>query len=158
MTTNTVLVGASTVTLGMDSDSMGVNNAAWGNDQRWHFSFDQDVSFDALTFFGNATNYAFESTAWKDDANTSGSNWTFTSDGTTGTFTFTGPGGAAELFDFSSAGVANVIAGTEIRIYTTGGSTGGQMQSFTITPVPEASTFVILLAGVSGLCLIRRRA
>lgn len=157
-----VFVGGAT-TLGMDGDSMGVSNDKWGDPtQTWSFSLDQTVDFGGFEFFGGSLTYTFESVAWKDDANASGTNWSFTGNGTIGKFTFSYSGGStnvvnAESYDFSTAGVSSVPAGTQMSIYKSGGASGGQMASFTLTPIPEPSALVLAGAGVIGLALRRRR-
>ena len=152
--------GNNTQTLGMDGASMGVGNNKWGNtSQRWLFSFDQEVDFNALGFFGSSQGMKLESVAWKDDATASGANWNFSSNGSVGTFTFNSANGPT--FDFTSAAVSSVPAGTELKIEHTSGSGGAQMGSFTITPVfapvtiPEPSA--ALPGALALLLLVRRR-
>lgn len=141
----------------MDSSAMGHGNNRWGNGQNWTFTLDQTISFDALDFQNNDNpgSYDLRSVAWKDDAAASGTGWEFTSDGTIGIFSLS-PG---QIYDFTTAGVSNVAAGTEIGFGSFSGANGGEiLRSFTITPVPEPSSFA-LLAGCFGLTwiMIRRR-
>lgn len=157
ITFNTVAV---TDNLFMSTDSMGNGNDLWGNGQNWTFTLDQTISFDALDFDvgGDEDAYSLRSAAWKDDADASGTGWSFTSDGTIGIFSLT----SGQIYDFTSAGVSNVAAGTEIGFGAFGGANGGDaLNSFTITPqvIPEPSAFA-LLAGMFGLTwvMLRRRS
>jgi hypothetical protein len=140
----------------MDSDSMGHGNDKWGHSQNWTFSLDKTISFDAIDMFSYNETMYLQSSAWVGDANTSGTGWTF--DGTTGTFSLLGSAGTDPLFDFTSAGVSDVAAGTDIFFGYTGSAGGGeQMRSFTITVIPEPSTALLLGLGGGLLCLLRRR-
>lgn len=142
--------------LSMTSTSMGVENEKWGTtDQRWIFSFDQAVDFDALGFSGTSNGMILESAAWKDDASASGSNWSFSSNGTVGTFSFNSSNGPT--FDFTGANVSSVAAGTEIKIQHASGAGGAEMTSFTITPIPEPSAIALTCLGGLALILRRRR-
>jgi hypothetical protein len=145
--------------LGMDADSMGATNDKWGNSQNWTFSFDQIISFDALDFKTINEDMTLQSTAWATDADATGSNWSFTSDGTLGTFSILGDANGPGTYDFTSAGVASVAADTAITFGFLGGAQGGEeLTSFTISVVPEPSAFG-LLAGCFGLTwvMLRRR-
>ncbi len=134
----------------MDGDSMGHGNDKWGNSQNWTFSLDQTISFDALTFKTINEDMTLHSAAWKDDGATSGTNWTFASDGTLGTFTFDGTS------DFTGNGFSNVAAGTAITFGFLGSAGGGEeLTSFTINVIPEPSS--ALLGGLGLLALLRRR-
>ncbi|MCG8583966.1 MAG: PEP-CTERM sorting domain-containing protein [Pirellulales bacterium] len=153
--TTVALTGSSS--LGMDADSMGNGNDKWGSGQSWTFDLDQEIAFDAISMFTFGENMTLQSSAWIGDANTTGSGWTF--DGTTGRFTLLGSAGPTVTFDFTSAGVSNVAAGTDIFFGFLAGATGGeQMASFTISvipPVPEPSS--VVLVGLGGLFLLLRR-
>lgn len=158
LTTMSVYNGANAQTLGMNNVGMGVGNERWGNGpQGWIFSFDQIVSFDGIGFNnlgGTGEGLKIESTAWANaTVDATGQNWSFTSDGTSGRFSILA--GAGPIFDFTSAGVASVPAGTPIIIEHNAGNGGGQMTEFTITAIPEPST--ALLGGVGLLALLRRR-
>ena len=136
LTSVTVSSGQS---LFMDSVSMGHQNEKWGANQNWTFKFDKKISFDALNFTVINENMMLKSTAWASSANTSGSNWTFSSDGTEGVFTILGASGPGER-DFTSAGVSDVPAGTEIGFGFFASASGGEkLISFTITPVVAAA-------------------
>jgi len=138
----------------MDSDSMGHGNDKWGANQNWTFTVDKTISFDAIDMFTYNETMYLQSDAWIGDADTSGTGWTF--NGTTGTFSLLGSAGSDPLFDFTSAGVSDVPAGTEIFFGYTGSASGGeQMRSFTITPVPEPTAG--LLGGLGALLLLCRR-
>jgi hypothetical protein len=157
ITFNTVNV-SSNQQLFMDATSMGHGNTKWGSNQNWTFTLDKTISFEALNFQNNENSYSLRSVAWKDDAAASGTGWSFTSNGTIGIFSLTN----GQLYDFTSAGVSNVPAGTEIGFGAFGGANGGELlRSFTITPItneiPEPAS---LASGLLGLTLIlsRRRA
>lgn len=147
---------SSDASLFMDGDSMGHANDKWGNSQNWTFSLDQTISFDALTFKTINETMTLSSSAWEGDADATGSNWSF--DGTTGTFDILGSNGPG-IYDFTSAGVSDVAAGTSIIFGFLGSAGGGEeLSSFTISVVPESSSFA-LLAGCFGLAwiMVRRR-
>jgi len=77
----------------------------------------------------------------------------FSSDGTIGIFDLSGTS------DFTASGVSDVAAGTSIEFGYFGSTTGGtELSSFTISVVPEPSSFA-LLAGCFGLAwiMVRRR-
>jgi hypothetical protein len=142
--------------LGMDADSMGNGNDKWGNDQRWTFEFDKPVSFDALTMITIDEDMILQSTAWGTDSDATGSKWSFTSDGTTGTFSIFGSNSGPGTYDFTSAGVSTVAAGTEMTFGFPGGATGGEeLSSFTISVIPEPAS--LSLMGLGGLMLLPRR-
>lgn len=156
LTNVSVYNGATAQTLGMSGVGMGVGNDKWGNGpQGWIFSFDQIVSFDGIGFNasgGNDEGVFIQSDAWigaaVDDA---GQNWTF--DSTAGAFSVVGSNGP--LFDFTSAGVSSIAAGTTINIEHNSGNGGSSMTQFTITPIPEPTT--ALIGGLGLLALLRRR-
>lgn len=139
--------------LNMDGNSLGHGNDKWGANQNWTFSFDQTISFDGLSFETppGGQPMVLRSAAWKDDADASGTGWSFSSDGTLGTFALSGDS------DFTSAGVSDVAAGTSIGFGYFGSTTGGtELSSFTIgTIIPEPSSTALL--GLGGLALILRR-
>ena len=132
----------------MDGDSMGHANDKWGSNQNWTFTFDQTISFDALTFKTINETMTLKSTAWVGDANATGTNWSF--NGTTGEFSINGTS------DFTGAGVSDVASGTEIVFGFFASSGGGEeLTSFTITPIPEPSSLALL--GLGSLMMIKRR-
>lgn len=141
----------------MDGTSMGHGNTKWGSGQNWTFTLDKTISFDALNFQVNENSYSLRSVAWKDDAAASGTGWSFTSDGTIGIFSLS----SGQIYDFTSSGVSDVTAGTEIGFGAFGGANGGDLlRSFTITPVtavPESSSIVLGLIGATLLLRRRRR-
>ena len=95
-----------------------------------------------------------QSVAWKDDAAASGTGWTFTSDGTIGIFSLS----SGQIYDFTSAGVSDVTAGTDIGFAAFGGANGGDLlRSFTITPVVIPEPSAAILGGLGFLLLLRRR-
>lgn len=158
LTTISAYSGATAQTLGMSVDGMGVGNDKWGSGpQGWVFSFNQIVSFDGIGFStsgGNGEGLKIESTAWANAiVDDTGQDWSFSSDGTSGIFSILA--GNGPTFDFTSAGVASVAAGTPIIIEHNAGNGGGQMTEFTITAIPEPST--ALLGGLGMLALLRRR-
>lgn len=141
----------------MDGDSMGHGNDKWGANQNWTFNLDKTISFDALTFSTKNETMILRSTAWVGDADATGTGWTFTTDATYGIFTLTGGAGT---FDFTSAGVSTVTAGTDIGFGFFASASGGeQLTSLQISVVPEPSSFA-LLAGCFGLAwvMVRRRS
>ncbi len=147
--------GSGGFALGMNANSLGVIGAAFGTvNQQWLFSFDQDIDFDALDFIGfDVSNVmSISSSAWVGDADATGSNWDFV--GSTGIFTLNGSA-ASETFDFASAGVSSIAAGTPILINHESGFGGTGMTSFTISPIPEPSACGLI--GLSGLALLLRR-
>ena len=157
--TSTAFTGASV--LGMGPTSMGNGNDKWGNGQSWTFQFDQTISFDAIDMFDYNEVMTLQSSAWVGNANATETGWTF--DGTTGTFTLLKALGTDPLFDFTSAGVSDVAAGTDIFFGFTGGANGGErMRSFTITPVsdsaavPEPATLALVGLGMLGLAIRRK--
>lgn len=136
----------------MDGDSMGHGNDKWGANQNWTFSLDQTISFDALSFKASlgAQTMTLKSAAWVGGTDTAGTGWSF--DGTTGEFSISGAGD----FDFTSAGVSDVAAGTSIGFGFFESTAGGiELSSFTITAIPEPTT--ALLGGLGFLALLRRR-
>ena len=136
----------------MNASTMGMGNEKWGNSQNWNFTLDQTISFDGLDFQNNESAYSLRSVAWKDDAAASGTGWSFTSNGTIGIFSLT----SGKIYDFTSAGVSDVPAGTEIGFGAFGGANGGDLlYSFTISVIPESS--VALLGALGSLSLLRRR-
>jgi hypothetical protein len=136
----------------MNGSTMGHGNEKWGSNQNWTFALDQTISFDALDFQNNETAYSLRSEAWKDDADATGTGWSFSSDGTIGIFSLK-PG---QLYDFTTAGVSNVPAGTEIGFGAFQSAGGGELlRSFTITVIPEPATLALM--GLGGLMMIRRR-
>ena len=157
LTTIGVFNDTNAETLGMSATGMGVNNDRWGNDnQRWLFSFDEIISFDAIGFFaagGSNHGLIIRSAAWKDDIVTVGSNWTFSSDDDFGTIAFNTNNGPA--YDFTGSGLSNVAANTQIEINYMSGSGGASMSDFTLTVIPEPTT--ALLGGLGLLALLRRR-
>ncbi|MEM9348150.1 MAG: PEP-CTERM sorting domain-containing protein [Planctomycetota bacterium] len=137
----------------MDQNTMGHGNAKWGSNQNWTFTLDQTVRFDGLDFAVNESSYSLRSVAWKDDAAASGTGWSFTSDGTIGIFSLTN----GQIYDFTSAGVSNVSAGTEIGFGAFGGANGGELlRSFTITVIPEPSSLALI--GLGSLLVAGRRS
>lgn len=156
ITFNTVSV-SNNKSLFMNTTSMGHENDKWGSNQNWTFTLNQAISFDALDFAvdgGDSGKYILRSAAWKDDAAATGTGWSFTSDGVFGTFFLLN----GQIRDFTSSGVSNVAAGTEIAFGAFGSAGGGDvLRSFTITPVaiPEPSAMVVVLVGV--LLQLRRR-
>lgn len=158
LTSSAVFNGGTAQTLGMSTVGMGIGNDKWGNGpQGWTFSFDQPVGFDGIGFNdagGSGEGLKIESTAWANETvDASGQNWTFTSDGTSGQFNIIGSDGPA--FDFTSAGVSDVAAGTPITIEHNSGNGGSSMTSFTITAIPEPST--ALISGLFGVAFFLRR-
>lgn len=146
-------VDGSASSLGMTAASMGVTNEKWGGGQYWTFSFDQEISFDGFggSGTGNAT-FGIRSSAWVGaTVDDSAEDWSFIS----GTGEFRANVTQFQSFDFTSAGVANVAAGTSITIEHVGGSSGALMTDFTITPIPEPSAAI--LGGLGLLALLRRR-
>lgn len=146
----------------MDGDSMGHGNDKWGANQNWTFSLDQTISFDALTFGTINEEMILQSDAWIGNSDISGGSgataWSF--DGTLGQFTFGDSSNGAASFDFTSAGVSNVTAGTSIAFgYFASAGGGESLESFQISVVPEPSTFG-LLAGCFAMAwvMVRRRA
>jgi hypothetical protein len=138
----------------MDDDSMGHGNDKWGNSQNWTFSLDQTISFDALTFKTINETMTLSSSAWVNDADATGSNWSF--NGTDGTFDILGGGSGPGTYDFTSAGVSNVASGTSITFgFLTSAGGGEELSSFTISVIPEPS--VALLGSLGLLALLRRR-
>lgn len=138
----------------MSTTAMGMGNEKWGSGQNWTFTLDQTISFDALHFLNNESSYTLQSVAWKDGAAVSGTGWSFSSDGTIGIFSLT----SGEFYDFTTAGVADVAAGTEIGFGAFGGANGGDLlYSFTITPVGIPEPTAALLGGLGALLLLRRR-
>jgi len=151
ITFNTIDVSGSNE-LFMDGTSMGHGNAKWGANQNWTFTLDQTISFDGLDFAVNENSYSLRSVAWKDDAAASGTGWSFSSDGTIGIFSLS----SGQIYDFTTAGVSNVSAGTEIGFGAFGGANGGEvLRSFTITVIPEPGSLALL--GLGGLLIARRR-
>jgi hypothetical protein len=158
---NTVAVynGASAETLGMDADGMGVGNSKWGSGpQGWTFTFSQAVSFDGIGFNdagGNNEGVFVQSDAWIGaTVDATGQNWTFNS--TEGAFSVVGSDGPT--FDFTSAGVSTVTAGSQITIEHNSGNGGSNMTSFTVTPVPEVSACALLAGGLAmSWVMVRRR-
>ena len=147
-------------TIGMSSTAMGIGNQRWGDpSQGMVFSFDQEINFLGIEHnrVGSGTGITLSSTAWGNDltgqSGGSGSNaWTFTSNGTTGTFSFSGFGD----YDFSTGTFSSVTAGTLItKRRNSGGGSGTEMGSFTIEVIPEPSA--LLLSGLGFLMLLRRR-
>jgi len=157
LTTVSVFDTNGVTTIGMDANSLGVNNDKWGIDQEWTFSFDLTLSFDG--FVMNDTNtvqdpFLISSSAWIGNTVTNGSNWTFNS--TTGTISTIAIPTAETTFTFTGSGLADVTAGTSITIaHNFNGGGGVEMRSFTVSPIPEASTLALL--GLSGLLLLIRR-
>ncbi|MCH7225124.1 hypothetical protein [Haloferula sp. A504] len=138
LTTVSVVDQNGATTLGMDGDSLGVNNDKWGVDQVWTFSFDQarslkDISLsDANTVQDRLT---ISSTAWGSDTVVDGGNWTFTTDGTVGTITTAVIPGSPTIFDFDASGLSSVPANTTITIAHLSGGGGVQLHSFTVGTV-----------------------
>ncbi|MGA0900203.1 MAG: hypothetical protein ACO3SO_07350 [Luteolibacter sp.] len=142
------------VTIGMDADSMGIANDKWGDpSQGMEFSFDQDINFLGMEFISGSTAITLESTAWGLDADgQTGTGWTFSSNGTTGTLRIQGAGN----YDFSTGTFSTVAADTAmIMRRNSGGSSGIGMASFTIDVIPEPSA--ALFGGLGALLLLRRR-
>lgn len=153
LTTTSVLRSGNADELFMDADSMGVQNDKFGSEQNWTFTVAQTISFDALTFKTINENMTLRSTAWVGDADATGTGWSF--NGTTGEFTILGSNGPG-TYDFTSAGVSDVAAGTEIGFgFFTSAAGGEELSSFTITVIPEPSA--VLLGGLGFLALLRRR-
>lgn len=147
-------VDAAPNNLFMANGTMGMGNEKWGSGQNWTFTLDRTISFDGLDFAVNENSYSLRSVAWKDDANASGTGWSFSSDGTIGIFSLSN----GKIYDFTSAGVSNVEAGTEIGFGAFGGANGGDLlYSFTITPVVIPETSAALLGSLGALLLLRRR-
>jgi hypothetical protein len=148
-------------TIGMTAGTMGISNEKWGDpSQGMEFSFDKDLDFIGMEFSLNAgTGLSLFSAAWKDDATGqsggAGANaWTFTSDGSVGSFKFFGTG----VYDFSAGTFSTVPAGESITVHrSSGGSSGVGMNSFTVNVVPEPSSFVLSGLGGVALCLLRRQ-
>jgi len=139
--------------LGMDGDSMGTGNDKWGTPQSWTFSFDKEISFDGFggTGTGNAT-FGIQSSAWVGaTVDDSTEDWSF--DSTTGEFSANVDN--FQSFDFTSAGVPNVAAGTSISIEHIGGSSGAEMTDFTITVIPEPASLALL--GLGSLLIAGRQ-
>lgn len=159
LTTVSAYNGGTAQSLGMDAGGMGIGNAKWGNGpQGWIFTFDQPVTFDGIGYDadgGGSEGVKIESTAWANDTiDDTGQNWSFTSNGTVGTFTV--QGGNGPLFDFSAvAGASTVPAGTQINIEHNSGNGGSQMTQFTISVVPEPGSLALMSLG--GLLIARRR-
>jgi len=139
----------------MDTISMGHNNSKWGASQTWTFNVDQPISFDKIHISSlNENGLRLQSSAWVGDADTSGTGWTF--DGTTGTFALSSSVGTDFNFDFTTAGVSDVAAGTDITWGFPSSAGGGErMESFTITVIPEPSSLALI--GIGGLLIARRR-
>ena len=144
-------------TIGMDGNSMGVNNDKWGIDQEWTFSFDQTLSFDEFVLSDVNTvqdPMTISSSAWIGNTVTDGSNWTFNS--TTGTIRTIAVPASSTAFVFAGSGLANVSANTNITIaHDFAGGGGVQLESFTVTVIPEPGSLALL--GLGGLTIARRR-
>lgn len=142
--------GGTAGVVGMDGDSMGYNNGAFGGPSQWmRFSFDEEVDFSGFTTTNS--NLSLRSNAWANDTTgQSGTGWTFTSNGTFGEFVVSGGG------DFSGGTFSTVAAGTAIDII--GNGSGNGVESFEITVIPEPSTFALMgLVGLAVFFLRRRR-
>jgi hypothetical protein len=142
-------------TIGMDADSLGVNNDKWGVDQIWTFAFDKTLSFDGFVL--SEVNkvedrLTISSAAWVGNTVTDGSNWTF--DSVTGTITTGIVPAASATYDFTGAGLASVTQGTDVTIAHAAGGGGVQMHHFTVTVIPEPAS---LLTGLMGMTLIAGR-
>ena len=140
--------------IGMDGDSMGIGNDKWGDpSQGMEFSFDQAIDFLGMEFISGGTAITLTSTAWgSDTTGQSGTGWTFSSDGSTGTLRIVGAGD----YDFSTGTFSTVAADTPmIMRRNSGGGSGIGMASFTINVIPEPSA--ALLGGLGALLLLRRR-
>lgn len=136
----------------MDGTSMGHGNTKWGSNQNWTFTLDKTISFDALDFQNNENAYSLRSVAWKDDAAASGTGWSFSSDGTIGIFSLT----SGQIYDFTTAGVSEVAAGTEIGFGAFQSAGGGELlRSFTISVIPEPAS--LALVGLGALLIAGRR-
>lgn len=146
-------------TLGMDGDSLGVNNDKWGVSQVWTFSFNQTLSFDNFVLSDVNTvqdRLSISSSAWVGLTVTNGTNRTF--DGTTGTVTtdFAVPA-AQTAYDFTGSGLTAVPSGTNITISHVSGGGGVQLHSFTVDtiaadtdpPTPDPMTWASVPAAVS---------
>jgi hypothetical protein len=143
-------------TIGMDADSMGIGNDKWGDpSQGMEFSFDQPISFLGMEFIAGGTAITLESSAWGSDLNgQTGTGWTFTSDGTTGTLRIQGQGN----YDFSTGTFSTVAADTPMLMRrNSGGGSGIGMASFTISVIPEPSVLLLGALATPALLLRRRR-
>lgn len=136
---------------------MGIGNDKWGDpSQGMIFSFDLAVDFNEISFIAGSTALTLESTAWgSDTTGQSGTGWTFTSDGTIGSFKFAGAG----TYDFSTGNFSTVAKSTAISLYrSSGGSSGIGMSSFEIaTVVPEPSSVVLTALGLLAVGVMRRK-
>jgi len=141
--------------LDMDGNSMGHDNDKWGANQNWTFSFDQTISFDELTFAVINEDMILKSTGWLGDTDATGTGWSF--NGITGEFTILGSSGSGTR-DFTSAGVSDIAAGTDIAFGFFASAGGGEeLTSFGITVIPEPSSMLLSLVG-AGLLLRRKRS
>lgn len=161
------LVNTTSGQLGINAPGTGDTADSFDNGESWSFKWDFDSQFAAIDFGNYSTtteNLAFsvQSSAWIGLGVIPGSaNVVFNS--ATGAFTFK-DGTASDIFtvtDLYGAGsVPTVLAGTDILISYTAGSTDNaviQGLSFNLVPVPEPSPLAFVLLGSAALWFHLRR-